>query len=98
MIGGILGCLYGTSWIPKRWYHNLENTWKEEEDHKNDKNDVEVEICSNAYGLDLALYLGMELSKLNFVDYESFVETKKVETQSVSVMTKLKNLFPSKST
>eukprot|EP01084_Bolivina_argentea_P140195 246543_1 len=91
MIGGILGCLYGTRWIPKRWYDNLENTWKQEED----KNEDDGEICTNAYGLDLALYLGMELAKLNFVEYEPFVEIKKENT---SLMTKIKNLFPSKST
>ena len=91
MVGAVLGALYGTSWIPKRWYENLENTWREKDDEK-----AEYKICTNAYGLDLAEYLGLELSKLDFTEHEKFVETKNVQDTKNDILSKIKSLFPKK--
>ena len=108
MAGAVLGAMYGTRWIPRRWYENMENTWREVEDMENGDDDEnkddgtqtsELDICTDAYGLDLALFLGMELAKLDFKEHVKFKETKKVEKSSVmgAVLSKLKGIIPNKS-
>jgi len=87
MVGAVLGAMYGTSWIPRRWYENVENTWRGSDEVKEDAD--EIRVGTDAYGLDLAEFLAMELSKLDFKKHTKYVETKK----EVSVIAKMKGLL-----
>ncbi|ETO18343.1 hypothetical protein RFI_18932 [Reticulomyxa filosa] len=55
MVGGILGALHGTSWIPNRWFLNLENTktWDQQ---------TQTWVL---FGRDLVLQLGQDLACLD---------------------------------
>lgn len=101
MVGALLGAMHGTGWIPRRWYENVENTWRETEDaqgkgggddeQKEDGN--KLEMCTDAYGLDLVLFLAMELAKLDFKEHSKFVEKKSANMMD-SVISKLKGVLP----
>lgn len=55
--GSLIGTLHGTAWIPKRWFYNLENIWTED---------------GMPFGKDLAIYLALELQKIDLVEHQSF--------------------------
>ena len=35
MLAGLIGALYGTKWIPIKWFNNLENYWDNNTKYKN---------------------------------------------------------------